>query len=147
MTVDRRLAFHEAGHVVIAHILGLEVLEIEMSKNPAYVNIADQADATIDILFLFAGIMAELKDDPKNIYYHEPGEYDQIEINKYLWHIDTNFEIIARSHYYFTSSLKRFLDIPEVWAQITTLAKVLMNVDRMGNNELTPFLRTVEARA
>ena len=147
MTVDRRLAFHEAGHAVIAYILGLEVLEIEMSKNPAYVNIADQADATIDILFLFAGIMAELKDDPKNIYYHEPSEHDQIEINKYLWYIDTNFEIIARSHYYITSSLKRFLDIPEVWAQITALAKVLMNVDRMGNNELTPFLRTVEARA
>lgn len=146
MTVDRRLAFHEAGHAVMAHILGLKVLEIVMSQNPAYVNIADfgNRDNDLYILFIFCGMMAELKLDPDNINYHDIGEHDDTEIKARLWdlvwRIDAPMAIIARSHSYFTSSIERFLDVPDIWQQITILAEVLMDVDRLDGPEVTQIL-------
>lgn len=66
IVVDKRLAYHEAGHAVIANQLGMTVDEIVMNHDPSYVNISnDGRDKRLELLFfLLAGNAVEDKLDP-----------------------------------------------------------------------------------
>ncbi len=137
------LAIHEAGHAVAAYHLGLTVYEIVMNRNPAYV-LYEPGSTESNLLFTMAGPWAELKYDPESIYYHDIGEKDQLDINESLWDRvwkeNIHHAIIARSDCYFETSIERFINIPEVWAQITALAEFLMSVDRLDGKEVTQIL-------
>jgi len=80
MTVDKRLAYHEAGHAVIAHHLGLAVTEIVMNSDPAYVNLSfDDRDNRLEwLLFLLAGNAVDDKLDPVGGWQHH-STHDNIE--------------------------------------------------------------------
>jgi len=114
-----------------------------MNQNPAYVSY-EPGSTESNLLFTMAGPWAELKYDPESIYYHDIGEKDQADINAGLWDRiwkeGADMAVVVRSHYYFVSSVERFLDVPEIWAQIAALANVLMNVDRLDGPEVTHFL-------
>lgn len=137
------LAMHEAGHAVAAYHLGLTIYEIVMNQSPAYVSY-EPGSTESNLLFTMAGPWAENKYDPESVYYHDISEKDQLDINGCLWDRawkeNIHHAIIARSHCYFTTSIERFLNIPEVWAQITALAEVLMTVDRLGAAEVAQIL-------
>lgn len=55
MSVDRGLAFHEAGHAVIAHQLGLGIEEIVMHKDPDFVNVSYDGEKEPVGQFLMGG--------------------------------------------------------------------------------------------
>lgn len=140
MPVDRRLALHEAGHAVVAYHLGLHIYEIVMNKSPAYV-LYEPGAVEENLLFTMAGLRAELKDDPENIYYHDIDEKDHQDINEMLWDRDAHIYLLVQAHHYFATSIQRFIDVPEIWAQIESLAEVLLRVDRIDGEDVKRLLK------
>ena len=161
MTVDRRLAMHEAGHAVIAHNLGIKINEIVMNQDPAYVAIQDQPERMRwqYLLFLMVGNAIERKLDPVNgwgnathdlncvssmldegtISWRPPGiaEEDEDGIGKIEEYIDT-FTDPAFDQ--LEQQAARIIEIPEIWEQISDLAGILLYVDRLTGNDVVRFL-------
>jgi hypothetical protein len=162
MTVDRRLAFHEAGHVVMAYHLGIEIKEIVMSQTPAYVSIQDQPDGMRwqYLLFFMIGNAIELKSDPVNGWENKSSHdfwcvIKLLEEGTISWAppglADDDLDGIDKTEEYidtFTDpafdqleqQAARIIEIPEVWGQISALATVLMTSDRLSGPDVTQFL-------
>jgi hypothetical protein len=162
MTVDRRLAFHEAGHAVIAYHLGIGIKEIVMCQNPAYVSIQDQPDGTKWQTLLFYAIdnAIELKLDPVNGWantsshdfwrvielldegtasWGPPGLADDDEdgIGKIEEYINTFNDPVFDQ---LEQQAARIIEIPEIWQQVSALAEVLLAADRLDGPEVTQIL-------
>jgi len=162
LTLDRRLAFHEAGHAVVAHHLGIGMREIVMCQDPAYVSIQDEPGGMRwqYLLFYAIGNAIELKLDPVNGWdntsqhdfwctkdllaegttgWRPPGlaDDDLDGIGKIEAYIDTFTDPVFD---HLEQQAARIIEIPEVWGQITKLAEVLMNVDRLDGPEVTQIL-------
>jgi len=161
LTLDRRLAFHEAGHAVVAHHLGIGISEIVMCQNPAYVSIQDEPGGMRwqYLLFAMIGNAIELKLDPVNGWgnaaYDLNCVFQMLDEGTMCWSppglADDDLDYIGKTEAYidtFTDPVfdhleqqaARIIEIPEVWGQITKLAEVLMNVDRLDGPEVTQIL-------
>jgi hypothetical protein len=166
MTVDRRLAMHEAGHAVIAHHLGLKIEEIVMNPNLSYVQIEDVPDTMKWECLLFSTVpnALELKLDPVNGWlnisdhdfrsavelvdegtmgWHPPGlaNDDEDGVGKTEEYIDSFTGPVMDS---LEQQAALIIDIPEIWQQINRLADILLTVDRLSGDEV---LRLLEASA
>ena len=162
MTVDRRLAFHEAGHAVMAYHLSIGIDEIVMDQDPAYVSIQDQPAGMRwqYMLFYAIGNAIELKLDPVNGWVNT-SNHDFLSVVALLdegtesWSppglADEDLDGIGKIEEYidtFTDpafdqleqQVARIIGIPEIWQQVSTLAMVLMNVDRMDGKEVAQIL-------
>lgn len=161
MTVDRRLAMHEAAHAVIAYHLGLPIIEIVMNQDPAYVQLSEipKGMRWQYLLFSMIGNATELKFDPANgwgnatydlncvsdmlnegtISWSPPGLADDDEdgIGKIEEYIDT-FTDPAFDQ--LEQQAVRIIEIPEIWQQVSTLATVLLNVDRLDGEDVSQIL-------
>lgn len=167
MTVDARLAMHEAGHAVMAYHLGIGIEEIVMSQDPAYVSIQDQPDGMRwqYLLFSMIGNAIELKLDPVNgwgnasydlnlvsemldegtISWRPPGLADDLDDLDHVYKIEEYIDSFTDPVYdQLEQQVARIVEIPEIWKQVSTLAAILMTVDRMGGGEVTQIL---EAKA
>jgi hypothetical protein len=168
MTVDARLAMHEAGHAVMAYHLSIGIDEIVMDQDPAYVSIQDQPDGMRwqYLLFSMIGNAIELKLDPVNgwvntsshdfwcvsemldegtISWRPPGLADDLEDPDHVYKIEEYIHSFTDPVYdQLEQQAARIVEIPEIWQQVSTLAAILMTVDRMGGGEVTQIL---EAKA
>lgn len=162
MPVDRRLALHEAGHAVVAYHLGIEIKEIVMCEDPAYVRVEETPYAWQYLLFSMAGNAVEHKINPKTGWYYT-SDFDYQEVSKILnertasWHPPglayDDDDYIEKTEDYIQSytapvfdqleqQAARIINIPEIWAQIEALADVLLRVDRIDGEEVKRLLKS-----
>lgn len=161
MSVDERLAIHEAAHAVVANCLGFGIDEIVMCQDPAYVSIGEVPDSMVwqYLIFLMAGNAAELKLDPLNgwtqtsdwdefhvqdqikkgtEYWIPPGlkEDDPDSVEKTETYL---YDFILPAYDLVEDQAARIIEIPEVWDKIVTLSGLLLEVDRLSGDEVSNF--------
>ncbi len=162
MPVDRRLALHEAGHAVVGYHIGIKIKEIVMCEDPALVYIEEvpHAMAWQYLLFLMAGNAVEHKINPKTGWYYT-SDYDYETVRRTLeegtgaWYppdiaYDDDCAIEKALEYVGTftrpafdcleKQAARIISIPEIWAQLESLAEVLLRVDRIDGEDVKRLL-------